>query len=85
MFEKDVHALVQHVTGDFDDLLMHVLVGRYRLHRKIGAAAGKRDRIRTRVARVRERSRDLRIALRRPEPDRNVIGGEHDRHGGFKR
>ena len=85
MFEKDVYALVEHVAGDFDDLLMHVLVGRSGSIPKSAPLPGNAIVQAPASRACASAARHLRVALRRPEPDRDVIGGEHDRHRGFKR
>ena len=72
MFEKHVHALIEHVSGDLHDLLMNVLVAQAEVHREVRVASGKGQRQRAAAASCRERSGNGRIALRRPKPKDDV-------------
>ena len=73
VLQEYVHALVKHVTGNFDDLLMHVLVVARGAHDKVGIGSSERNRVRTGCTGARKRAVDIGIALRRPESNNDVV------------
>ncbi len=78
VLEEYVHALVQRVAEDLEDLLVHVHVVGRGSEAVVGLRPRQRERQRPFAPRGGERGRQLRIAGGRPERDRDVVGaGEH--------